>query len=159
MLPYRARPVWCLHTPGAARGWDGLPRWGNRHVGVGSNELYQKAGKHPLYINELPPPRMILVMHPQASALQKIRLDNVITFVITSIMKTKLRKIGNSYGIILSQEAVDKLCVKEGESLYLAETPDNALRITKSSPEFERTMKLAREGMKQYHNALTELAK
>jgi len=98
-------------------------------------------------------------MHPQASALQKIRLDNVITFVITSIMKTKLRKIGNSYGIILSQEAVDKLCVKEGESLYLAETPDNALRITKSSPEFERTMKLAREGMKQYHNALTELAK
>ena len=60
-------------------------------------------------------------------------------------MKTKLRKIGNSYGIILSQEAVDKLCVKEGEALYLTEMPENGLRISKGSPEFEKTMKLARE--------------
>jgi len=151
--------VGCLHTPGAARGWDGLPRWGNRHVGEGSNESYQKAGKGPLYMNELPPLRTIWVMLPQASAHQKIRLDNVITFVITSIMKTKLRKIGNSYGIILSQEAVDKLCVKEGDALYLTDAQEEGLVLSKRDEKFEKTMKIAYECMERYSNTLHELAK
>ena len=46
----------CPHTPGVARGWDGLPRWGNRHLGVRSNEPYQEAEKQPLKMNELLPP-------------------------------------------------------------------------------------------------------
>jgi putative addiction module antidote len=74
-------------------------------------------------------------------------------------MKTKLRKIGNSYGIILSQEAVDKLAVKEGEALYLTEAQGKSLNLSKGDPDFDKAMKIARKGMAEYQNALRELAK
>jgi putative addiction module antidote len=74
-------------------------------------------------------------------------------------MKTKLRKIGNSYGIILSQEAVEKLCVKEGDALYLTEAPGNAVQLSKSDPDFEKDMVIIKDIMDRYDNALRELAK
>jgi putative addiction module antidote len=74
-------------------------------------------------------------------------------------MKTKLRKIGNSYGIILSQEAVDKLAVKEGEALYLTEAPDDRLVLSKRDEEYERQMAIAKSCMDRYSNTLRELAK
>ena len=74
-------------------------------------------------------------------------------------MKTKLRKIGNSYGIILSQEAVDKLCVQEGEALYLTEAPDQSLVLSKRDEEYEKVMAIARRGMDRYSSTLRELAK
>lgn len=74
-------------------------------------------------------------------------------------MKTKVRKIGNSYGIILSKEALEKLRVKEGDELYLTEAPHDSLKLTKGEPDFEAKMEIARRGMERYKNALRELAK
>ena len=74
-------------------------------------------------------------------------------------MKTKVRKIGNSLGIVLPKEALQALHVEEGASLYLTESADGALRLTPEKPGFDEVMKVAEEGMNQYRNALRELAK
>ena len=74
-------------------------------------------------------------------------------------MKTKLRKIGNSYGIILPKEALHVLQVKEGDVLYLTDAAEASVRITPGRPGFEDMMAIARGGMRKYRNALRELAK
>jgi putative addiction module antidote len=73
--------------------------------------------------------------------------------------KTKVRKIGNSYGIILSKEALQVLRVKEGDTLYLTEAPNASVQLTNGDVSFEKKMEIAERGMKQYQNALRELAK
>lgn len=75
------------------------------------------------------------------------------------ITKTKVRKIGNSLGIVLPKEALQELQVEEGATLYLTSAPKSSLQITAESPGFEEVMKVAEEGMNTYRNALRELAK
>ncbi len=70
----------------------------------------------------------------------------------------KLRRIGNSLGVILPKEAIAKLKVKEGEVLFLTETPDG-FRVTPYDKTFERAMDAFEEGRTRYRNALRELAK
>lgn len=70
----------------------------------------------------------------------------------------KLRKIGNSVGALIPQEALTALNVGEGDTLYLTKAPDG-FRITPYDPEFEEQMKLARDIMKRDRNILRALAK
>jgi putative addiction module antidote len=49
-------------------------------------------------------------------------------------IETKVRKIGNSYGIVLPKEALQALKVEEGASLYLTEAPNNTLNINPERP-------------------------
>ncbi len=70
----------------------------------------------------------------------------------------KLRRIGNSLGVTLPKEALAKLKVKEGEILFLTETPDG-FRVTPYDKTFERAMDAFEEGRTRYRNALRELAK
>jgi len=74
-------------------------------------------------------------------------------------IETKVRKIGNSLGIVLSKEALQTLKVQEGDVLYLTDAPEGSLRVTPEKPEFKEVMKIAEEGMNRYRNALRELAK
>jgi len=74
-------------------------------------------------------------------------------------IQTKVRKIGNSLGIVLPKEALQTLKVSEGDVLFLTEAPEGSLRITPERPGFEDIMKVAEEGMSRYRNALRELAK
>ena len=74
-------------------------------------------------------------------------------------METKVRKIGNSYGIVLPKEALHAMKVKEGDTLYLTEAPESSLRITPGNKGFEDMMAIAKRGMQRYRNALRELAK
>lgn len=74
-------------------------------------------------------------------------------------IKTKVRKIGNSLGIVLPKEALQALRVEEGSTLYLTEAPNSSLSITPETPGFEAIMKVAETGMSRYRNALRELAK
>ena len=73
-------------------------------------------------------------------------------------MKTKIRKIGNSLGIVLPKEALQAMKVKEGATLYLTEAPECALRVTPEQPGFEEKAKAAQDLMRRYRNALRELA-
>lgn len=74
-------------------------------------------------------------------------------------IETKVRKIGNSLGIVLPKEALNALKVQEGATLYLTEAPENALRITPERPGFKEKMAVAESLMQRYRNALRELAK
>lgn len=75
------------------------------------------------------------------------------------IFETKVRRIGNSLGIVLSKEALQKLRVQEGDTLYLTEAPKDSLVIHPERPGFKEIMALAEDGMNRYRNALRELAK
>lgn len=70
----------------------------------------------------------------------------------------KLTQIGNSTGVILPKEALEKMRVAKGDMIYLTETPDG-FRVTPYDEEFERQMTVAREVMKKRRNVLRELAK
>ena len=73
-------------------------------------------------------------------------------------MKLKITTIGSSAGIVLPKEALARLKVAKGESVFLTESPDG-FRITPYDPEFEEQMALARKFMKERRNVLRELAK
>lgn len=74
-------------------------------------------------------------------------------------IKTKIRKIGNSYGIVLPKEALQALKVEEGATVYLTEAPNNTLNMNPESPRFDEVMRVAEEGMQRYRNTMRELAK
>lgn len=74
-------------------------------------------------------------------------------------IETKVRRIGNSLGIVLPKEALQALKVEEGSALYLTEAPEGALRVTPERPGFKDMMAIAERGMREYRNALRELAK
>lgn len=74
-------------------------------------------------------------------------------------IETKVRKIGNSYGIVLPKEALQALKVEEGASLYLTEAPNNTLNINPERPGFNEKMRMAEDLMQRYRNTYRELAK
>lgn len=74
-------------------------------------------------------------------------------------IETKVRKIGNSLGIVLPKEALLALKVSEGDTLYLTEAPECSLRVTPEKPGFEEKMRAAEGLMNRYRNAFRELAK
>lgn len=71
----------------------------------------------------------------------------------------KLIKIGNSTGVILPKEVLARLHVELGDEVYLSEAPDGGFRMTPSDPDFEATMKLAEDIMKEDRDILRVLAK
>jgi len=73
-------------------------------------------------------------------------------------MEIKLRKVGNSVAMIVPKQVREKMGVKEGDAVYLTETPDG-YRISPYDPEFSRQMKLARKVQAKHRAALHELAK
>ena len=72
--------------------------------------------------------------------------------------KLKITPIGNSSGIVLPKEALAKLRVDRGDSLYMTETP-TGYELSPYDPEFEEDMQIAEGVMRQYRNALRRLAK
>jgi len=55
----------------------------------------------------------------------------------------KVTTVGSSAGFILTKEAMARLKVSKGDTLYLTERPTGGYRITPYNPDFERQMKLA----------------
>jgi putative addiction module antidote len=75
-------------------------------------------------------------------------------------MELKLRKIGNSYGVILPAEVVKALHVREGSTLTLR--PDahgDGYQLKVEDVAFEEQMRAARSLMSRYTATLRELAK
>ena len=70
----------------------------------------------------------------------------------------KVRKIGNSYGLILSKEMLDELGVREGDSLFPVRMPDGVY-LTPYDPDFKAVMESTRDYMRRHRNALRELGR
>ena len=75
------------------------------------------------------------------------------------IIETKVRRIGNSYGILLPKEALQALKVSEGSNLYLTDSPENSLRLTPEKPGFKEKAQRAESLIQRYRIALRELAR
>lgn len=75
-----------------------------------------------------------------------------------SVVTLKLTSIGNSVGIVLPKEALARLKLAKGDTLYLTEAPDG-FRLTPYNPEFDEQMSEARRIMKERRAALRQLAK
>ena len=75
------------------------------------------------------------------------------------MLKFKVTTVGASEGLILNKEAKRILNVKKGDTLYLTQAPDGAMRITPYNPDFERQMGLAESIMHDDREILRALAK
>lgn len=74
-------------------------------------------------------------------------------------LELKLRKIGNSVGVVLPKEALTRLKAGEGDTLVFTESPDGGFRVTPEKNDFAAQMAVAEDVAKRYRNALRELAK
>jgi putative addiction module antidote len=69
----------------------------------------------------------------------------------------KVRKVGNSLGVILPRTTLDELNVEEGDELFVVHTPEG-LRLTPYDPDFADAVEDAREFMRTHRNAFRKLA-
>ncbi|HEY2466709.1 MAG TPA: AbrB/MazE/SpoVT family DNA-binding domain-containing protein [Terracidiphilus sp.] len=75
------------------------------------------------------------------------------------MVELKVRKIGNSLGVVLPKEAVSRLHADAGDRLFLVEAPHGAYQLTPYDPTFEKKMKKAGDIISRYRNTLHELSK
>ena len=71
----------------------------------------------------------------------------------------KVRRVGNSLGLVLPKEVVSRLRTSEGEEVFLLEGPNNTYRLTPFDPDFQKKMKKAEDIMSRYRNTLHVLSK
>jgi len=74
------------------------------------------------------------------------------------VLELKLRKIGNSVGVVLPKELLVHLKAGEGDTLSVTETQDG-IRLSTKNPEFDKTMAVFDALSRRYRNTLRELAK
>jgi putative addiction module antidote len=84
---------------------------------------------------------------------------NICDYTVGMIQELKLRKVGNSLGVLLSKETLARLNIREGDSMFITESTDGGYRLTIGEVDFERKMEIAKNLMRRYHNTLRELAK
>jgi putative addiction module antidote len=72
--------------------------------------------------------------------------------------KLKIRKIGNSVGLILPKEVVDQLHVGEDDTVHYV-VDANGLHVTPYDPHFDAAMEAFEQTRRKYRNALRALAK
>ena len=75
------------------------------------------------------------------------------------VLELKLRKIGNSVGLVLPKEALAHLNVEEGDTICVTDAADGSVRLSATNAEFSRQMRIAKGVMRRYRNTLRELAK
>ena len=69
----------------------------------------------------------------------------------------KLTQIGNSTGVVLPREILERLRVERGDTLSVVETPDG-IELTPYDPEFARQMEVAEKVMREDRDVLRLLA-
>jgi putative addiction module antidote len=75
------------------------------------------------------------------------------------ILEVKLRKVGNSVGIVLPKEALAHLKLEEGDTVTVTDASEGGLRLSPHKAEVARQMEVVQDVMKRYRHTLRELAK
>ncbi len=70
----------------------------------------------------------------------------------------KVTTVGNSIGVILPKEILERLRVGKGDSLYVVETK-NGIQLTAFDPEFAEQVETAERVMREDRDTLKKLAK
>lgn len=71
--------------------------------------------------------------------------------------KLKITSIGNSAGVILPKEVLEKLRVGKGDTLFLSETPTGFV-VSALDEKIQRQMEVAEQVMRENRNLLHKLA-
>ena len=74
------------------------------------------------------------------------------------MVELKVRRFGNSLGVVLPKEVISRLDTRDGAPLYLTETPDGGYRLSPYDPAFETRMAKAEDIMRRYRDTLHVLA-
>ncbi len=72
-------------------------------------------------------------------------------------MTLKLTTVGNSTGVILPKELLERLRVEKGDLLHVTETPDG-IKLTPFDKEFAGQLDVAEQVMRQDRDILRKLA-
>ena len=74
------------------------------------------------------------------------------------MLKTSVRRVGNSLGITLPKTIVENYRLSVGDELHLVETEDGVV-LTPFDPKFQQWAKAYDKTNKRYRNTLKALAK
>jgi putative addiction module antidote len=69
----------------------------------------------------------------------------------------KITTIGNSVGIVLPKDVLNRLHVEKGDSLYVLESPDG-ITLTPYNQDFADEMEVAKRVMRKHRDVLRKLA-
>jgi len=75
------------------------------------------------------------------------------------MLELRVCKIGNSLGVVLPEETVNRLWATDGSRLFLIENPDGTYQLTSHDPAFEKMLARAEETMGRYRNGFHLTAK
>jgi putative addiction module antidote len=75
------------------------------------------------------------------------------------MVELKVCRVGNSLGIVLPKEVIQRLQTGDGGALYLIEAPDGEYRLTNYDPDFEKKMAKSENIIGRYRNTLRVLGK
>ncbi|MFN7920273.1 MAG: AbrB/MazE/SpoVT family DNA-binding domain-containing protein [Bryobacteraceae bacterium] len=70
----------------------------------------------------------------------------------------KITTVGNSTGVILPKEVLQRLKVQKGDSIVLTESSEGGYMITPYDPNFKATMEAYERVRRDYKDALKALA-
>lgn len=70
------------------------------------------------------------------------------------MVELKVRKFGNSLGVVLPKEVISRLQTGDGGALFLVEAPDGRYQLTPYDPNFDKRTAKADEIIKRYRNTL-----
>lgn len=73
------------------------------------------------------------------------------------VTKLKITTVGNSVGVVLPREILERLRVEKGDSLFVTETP-NGIELLPYDDEFAEQMALAERVMREDRDVLRKLA-
>jgi putative addiction module antidote len=74
------------------------------------------------------------------------------------MFKTKIRKVGNSFVVILTAEMLAALDAKEGGTVYLTHSDGNGIKLQLHDPELLAALKAAEDVMDENRTLLQALA-
>ena len=75
------------------------------------------------------------------------------------MVELKVRKFGNSLGVVLPKEVIKRLQTGDGQALFLIEAADGGYQLTPYDPGFEQKMAKVDDIINRYRNTLHTLAK
>jgi putative addiction module antidote len=75
------------------------------------------------------------------------------------MVELKVRRFGNSLGVVLPKSVIDRLNTGDGKPLFLIEAADGSYRLTPYDPTFEKKMAVAEDVIKRYPKTLRVLSK
>jgi antitoxin MazE len=74
-------------------------------------------------------------------------------------VKLEIKRIGNSDGLILPRELMQRLDLKRGQQLHVTELAGGGLQLLPYNPDFEKTLETVDEIMDEYRDTLAALAR